>query len=68
VSKHAERSIALADKVRVRAENAVSSLALEMVGMRWPAEFRAIVWEAVALVASSRAKEARRLEQREKGK
>ncbi len=57
MTSHIERSIALADKITARAEAAVSSLDREIVD--WPAEFQAVMWAAVAAVASSREKAAR---------
>ncbi len=56
---HAERSIALADHITAKAEEAVADLDREMALRKWPAEFRAIMWDAVAIVASSRAASAR---------
>lgn len=37
----------LADKIALKAENALSALRTEMVLMEWPAEYRAIMWGAV---------------------
>jgi hypothetical protein len=56
---HAERSIALADQITAKAEEAVADLDCEMALRKWPAEFRAIMWDAVALVAAGRAAAAR---------
>jgi hypothetical protein len=56
---HIEKSIDLADKLTARAEEALSDLELEMTLRKWPADFRAIMWDAVALVAQSRAAAAR---------
>lgn len=60
MTEHLTRSIDLADKITAKAEEAVADLELEMTLRKWPADFRAIMWDAVALVAQSRAKEARR--------
>jgi hypothetical protein len=54
------RSIALADKITTRAEDALADLEREMIIREWPDEFQAIMWEAVAAVASSRAAAAKR--------
>ena len=59
MSSHLEKSIALADQITKKAEEAVADLDLEMAMRKWPAEFRAIMWEAVADIASRRAKNAR---------
>lgn len=55
--EHGRRLAALADKVTSLAEDAVRDL--ELVIFAWPGEFRAIVWGAVAEIASRRASEAR---------
>lgn len=55
MSSHLEKSIALADQITAKAEDAVAGLDMEMALRKWPAEFRALMWEAVAAVASSRA-------------
>jgi len=60
MSSHLEKSIALADKITAKAENAVADLDREMALMKWPGEFRAIMWEAVAAIAASRAAAAKR--------
>lgn len=52
-----EKSIDLAEKITARAELAVRALDHEIIG--WPAEFQAIMWEAVAAVANSRASQLR---------
>lgn len=53
--EHLMKSLALTDKITKKAEAALDGLEREMILMKWPAEFRAIMWEAVAAVASSRA-------------
>lgn len=56
---HAAKAIDLAEKITAKAEEAVACVGMEMNIMKWPAEFRAIMWDAVAIVANSRAAEAR---------
>lgn len=53
MSSHAEKSMALADKITAKAEATLAALDREMIAMKWPDEFRIIMWEAVAVVASS---------------
>lgn len=55
MSTHTEKATDLAEKITAKAEDALDGLDREMVVMKWPAEFRAIMWEAVAAVASNRA-------------
>lgn len=48
------------------AENVLARARLELAGMEstisgWPADFRAIMWDAVSEVAQSKAADARRL-------
>lgn len=50
---------ALAEKITRKASDTISALEREMIVMKWPAEFRAIMWDAVAHTASIRADEAR---------
>ncbi len=50
---------ALANKITSKAEDALSGLDREMAIMKWPAEFRAIMWEAVVELAARRAAGAR---------
>lgn len=57
---HAQKADDLAAKITEKADDALSRLSLEMVMMNWPAEFRAIMWGAVAAIATSRANEAQR--------
>jgi len=56
---HIEKSIALATKISAKAEDALARLDHEMTIMKWPAEFRAIMWETVADIASRRASKAK---------
>lgn len=58
-SAHLEKAQAVADKVTKKAMDALDGLEREMIIMKWPAEFRAIMWGAVATIASTRADEAR---------
>lgn len=55
MSDQLEKAAALAEKITTKAEEALAKLELEMAMMRWPAEFRAIMWEAVVEVAKQRA-------------
>ncbi len=48
---HAEKAEALAGKITDKAADALSALDREMAIMKWPAEFRAIMWDAVAELA-----------------
>lgn len=57
MSGHQDKAQALADKVTTTAEAGLSSL--EMTLRKWPAEFRAIMWEAVVEIAKQRAALAR---------
>lgn len=50
-----EKAQALAEKIAAKAAGALSALDREMHIMKWPAEFRTIMWEAVAHEAMSRA-------------
>lgn len=49
----------LAVKITKKAEESLSSLLFEMEIMRWPADFRAIMWGAVADYARRMETEAR---------
>jgi hypothetical protein len=55
---HALKALAAADKVLAMAEDSLAGL--EMTIAHWPADFRAIIWEAVAGVASRRAENCRK--------
>lgn len=59
MSTQAEKCIDIASKITAKAEGALAGLDKEMAIMKWPAEFRAIMWEAVAQIASIRADAAR---------
>lgn len=59
MSTHLEKSIALATKISAKAEDTLARLDHEMTIMKWPAEFRAIMWEAVVDAARIRAEAAR---------
>lgn len=53
MTNHTLKAISLADQILTKAEDAVSGLDREIAG--WPAEFRAIMWDAVAAIAIQRA-------------
>jgi hypothetical protein len=57
MSDHATRAISVADKVVALAEDGLRSIDRTIAA--WPAEFRVIIWEAVADIASRRAAGAR---------
>lgn len=50
---------AVAAKIEKKVEDTLYVLDREMAIMKWPAEFRAIMWDAVAHAAALRAHEAR---------
>jgi hypothetical protein len=52
-----QRSADLAEKITAFAEDGVRNLDVVIKG--WPAEFRAIMWDAVAEIAKHRAADAR---------
>ncbi len=56
---HTEKAIALATKISAKAEETLSRTQVEMDIMKWPNEFRAIMWEAIADAARIRAEAAR---------
>lgn len=49
------KEIALATKIVGKASDTLSALDREMKIMKWPNEFRVIMWEAVAAEAQARA-------------
>lgn len=55
MATHMEKAQALAGKIATKAEDALGSLEREMAIMKWPPEFRAIMWDAVAETAARRA-------------
>ncbi len=59
MTAHEKNAQALAEKITSKAEGALDGLEREMAIMKWPAEFRAIMWGAVAEIASRRAESAR---------
>lgn len=59
MTKHEEKAQAVADKVMKKAGDALDNLEWEMTIMRWPPEFRVIMWSAVAEIANQRAQAAR---------
>lgn len=54
------RAIALAEKVTAKASATLDGLDREMILMKWPAEFREIMWGAVASLAERYAADARK--------
>lgn len=59
MSEHLKKSIALATKISAKAEETLAGVEREMTIMKWPDEFRAIMWEAIANTAAIRARQAR---------
>ena len=59
MTTHMEKSIALAAKISAKAEETLRALDREMVLMKWPDEFKAIMWQAVADTANIYARQAR---------
>ncbi len=59
MTKHMEKAQALAAKITDKAQGALAGLDREMAIMKWPAEFQAIMWDAVADLAARRAADAR---------
>lgn len=59
MSDHLEKSIALAAKISAKAEDTLARLDLEMNMAKWPAQFRVVMWEAVADLATIRARDAK---------
>lgn len=57
MSDHAQRAVAVADQVVSLAEDGLRTVDRTIAA--WPAEFRAIIWDAVAQIAYQRAAEAR---------
>lgn len=57
MSIHMEKAQALAAKIEQKARDVLEPLAREMKIMQWPAEYRSIVWGAVAHHAASLAAE-----------
>ena len=57
MSDQALKAISVADRIVSLAEGGLHSIDRIIVG--WPAEFRAIIWDAVADIASRRAAAAR---------
>lgn len=57
---HTGKSIALADKLTAKAEGVLAGIEMEMIVMKWPSDFRVIMWETIAHIASIRADEAKR--------
>jgi hypothetical protein len=57
VNDHLQKAIDVAEKVTGLAEDGLRGL--DRTISSWPAEFRAIVWDAVEITARARAKDAR---------
>jgi hypothetical protein len=57
MATHEEKAEAQADKIARKADDALAGLQIEMAMAKWPAEFRKIMWEAVAETATQRARE-----------
>jgi hypothetical protein len=55
MSTHLEKSIALATKISAKAEETLAGIEREMHIMKWPNEYRAIMWEAISDAAKARA-------------
>lgn len=49
--------IELADKIMLKVSDTLAPLQFEMDRMKWPQEFRKILWEAIAAEAAARALE-----------
>lgn len=56
---HAAKAQALADKIARKAADVLEPLIREMDIMKWPAEYRVIMWEAVACHATVLAAESK---------
>lgn len=56
-AEHVARSLALADRVIAVATDGLSAFELSI--MRYPDEFKAIMWDAIVEIAKRRAKDAR---------
>jgi hypothetical protein len=52
MSDHEAKALALAEKIAAKAEEALAGLDREMAIMKWPPEFRKIMWDAVAHLAA----------------
>lgn len=55
MNRDTSKEQALAEKIVAKASDALGALDREMRIMKWPNEFRVIMWEAVAAEAQSRA-------------
>ena len=64
MTNHAQRAISLADKVVSFAEDGTRGIDRAIAA--WPAEFRALIWDAVGAIATARAAEARGVVSRER--
>ena len=52
--EHLTMAMAMVEKISRKVDDALAPLQREMQIMKWPAEYRAIMWEAVMLEAKSR--------------
>jgi len=59
------KAVAVAVKIAEKAEATLASLDREMTIMKWPPEFRAIMWNAVAVAANVRASECGTVDEKE---
>lgn len=57
MSEHLKKSIDLAAKISAKAEDTLEVLEREMVAMRWPGEYRGVMWQAVADLAAIKARQ-----------
>ncbi len=55
MTAHLQKAQDLAEKLTKKAEDALAGIEREMIIMKWPADFRKIMWETVATVAAHRA-------------
>lgn len=53
------KALSLAGQISAKAEETLAGLEYEMKLMKWPAEFKAVMWEAVSDAAKARATTAR---------
>jgi hypothetical protein len=60
MSTQIDKAQALAEKITQKAHDAVAGVEREMAIMKWPAEFRAIMWHAIAVHANNKRVEADR--------
>ena len=56
---HIEKTVNVAAQISAKAEKVLDGMEFEMNFMKWPNDFRAIMWEAIADAANIRARQAR---------